>query len=138
MNLEISNSRNSTWKRLKVQYIAVAAAGALAVSTLIGGVAIREQTAPSSTPSQPQVSPRLSLDDVRNTPAQAFIYVVDSAARAEELEFAIAGAAIEDVSGDHREVLLVDSPQDEAELQIRQGELLSVSGTGTTLIDLRR
>jgi hypothetical protein len=138
MNLQISSHKDSAWKRVKTQHIALSAAAALAASALIGGVAVREHNPAGTVPSQPAAPSAGSLNDTRNTPAQALIYVVGNTAHAEELRNAIATAALEDVSGGHREVLHVDSPRAEAELQIRQGELLSVPNTGTILIDLRR
>jgi len=137
MNLGISNGYNSTWKRLKTQHIAVAAAGALAVSALIGGVAIQEQSAAPSTPSQQTARP-VPAFDVAGSVSQALIYVVGSEAEASALRASFVNADYETEANVLRDVIVVNSPEGEAGLQAVQGELLSAGLAGPTLIDLRR
>jgi len=137
MNLGISNGYNSTWKRLKTQHIAVAAAGALAVSALIGGVAIQEQSAAPSTPSQ-QTARSVPAFDVAGIPSQVLVYVVGSEAEASALRASFVSAAYESEENVLRDVMVVDSPQGEAGLQIMQGEIHTAGVTDTTVIDLRR
>jgi hypothetical protein len=134
----ISNGYNSTWKRLKTQHIAVAAAGALAFSALIGGVAIQEQTSAPSAPSQQAARPAPSFD-VAGSPAQVLVYVVGSEAEASALRDSFVGAAYETEDNVLRDVIVVNSPEGEAGLQIMQGELQTAGVTDTTtVLDLRR
>jgi hypothetical protein len=133
----ISNGYNSTWKRLKTQHIAVAAAGALAFSALIGGVAIQEQSSAPSTPSQ-QTARSVPAFDIAGSPAQALIYVVGSEAEASALRASFVNADYETEANILRDVIVVDSPEGEAGLQIMQGDLAAAAHTNTTVVDLRR
>ena len=137
MNLGINNGYNSTWKRLKTQHIAVAAAGALAVSALIGGVAIQEQSSAPSTPSQQAARP-VPAFDVAGSPSQALIYVVGSEAEASQLRASFISADYETEANVLRDVIVVNSPEGEAGLQIMQGELQTAGVMDTTVLDLRR
>ena len=138
MSLEASSSYNRTWKRIRTSHIALAAAAALAAGALIGGVAVKENALAPSTSPAPSRSETFRLDDVVNQPSRLFIYVVDSKAEADRLEMAIASGAIEDTSGNHHQVVLIETSQDEAGLQTIQ-EALQADGTGgTALVDLRR
>jgi len=138
MSLGISSSYNRTWKRIRISHIALAAAAALAAGALISGVAVKENALARSTSQAPSRSETVSLDDVVNKPSRMVIYVVGSKAEAGGLEVAIASAAIEDTSGNHHQVVLVETSQDEAGLQTIQEALHSDGTGGTTLIDLRR
>jgi hypothetical protein len=133
----ISNGYNSTWKRLNTQHIAVAAAGALAFSALIGGVAIQEQGSAPSTPSQQAARP-VPAFDVAGIPSQVLVYVVGSEAEASQLRASFVNADYETEANVLREVIVVHSPEGEAELQIMQGELQTAGVTDTTVVDLRR
>jgi hypothetical protein len=137
MNLGITNGYNNTWKRLKTQHIAVAAAGALAVSALIGGVAIQEQGSGPSTTSQ-QAARTVPAFDVAGSPAQVLVYVVGSEAEASKLRASFVTADYETEANVLRDVIVVDSPEGEAGLQIMQGELQTAGITDTTILDLRR
>jgi len=138
MSLGISSSSNRTWKRIRISRIALAVAATLAAGALVSGVAVKENALAPSTSPAPSRSETVSLDDVVNQPSRMFIYVVGSKAEADRLEMAIASAAIEDTSGNHHQIVLVETSQDEAGLQTIQ-EALHTDGTGRTkLVDLRR
>ena len=136
MNLGTSNGYNNTWKRIKTQHIAVAAAGALAVSALIGGVAIQEQSAAPSTSSQQTARP-VPAFDVAGSPSQVLVYVVGSEAEASALRASFVNAAYESEENVLRDVIVVDSPEGEAGLQTMQGEILTAGLADTTILDLR-
>ena len=133
----INNRQNNTWKRIKTQHVALAGAAALAVSVLIGGIAVQEQSSAPSTPSQQAARP-VPAFDVAGTESQVLVYVVGSESEASALQSAFVSAAYETEENVLRDVIVVNSPEGEAGLQIMQGELLSATGTGTTILDLRR
>ena len=136
MNLGISNGYNSTWKRLKTQHIALAAVAALAASALIGGVAIQDQSSAPGTQSQQTARP-VPAFDVAGSPSQVLVYVVGSEAEASALRASFVSAAYESEENVLRDVIVVDSPEGEAGLQIMQGEVLTAGITETTILDLR-
>ena len=137
MNLGTSTGYNNTWKRIKTQHIAVAAAAALAASALIGGVAIQEQSAAQHEPSQ-QTARTVPAFDVAGSPSQALIYVVGSEAEASALRASFVSADYETEENVLRDVIVVDSPEGEAGLQIMQAEVQTAGVTHTTIVDQRR
>ena len=137
MNNGISNGYNNAWKRIKTQHIAVAAAGALAFSALVGGVAIQEQSSAPNSLSQQTTRPAPS-SDVAGSRSEVLVYVVDSEAQASALQASFVNADQESETNILREVIVVNSPESEAGLQAVQGELLSAGLAGPTVIDLRR
>jgi hypothetical protein len=138
MNLNI-NPQSNTWKRIKTQHIAVAAAAALAASAFIGGVAVQDRTSSPRTPSQQVVNPTgLRLEVVRNVPPGLLLYVVGSEAEAAALQASFSSAAQESETAVTRDIMVVDSSEDEGNLQIAQAEALSGGGISTTFVDLRR
>jgi len=133
MNLGISTQGN-TWKRIKNQHIIAAAGVALAVSAVIGGVAIRDS---GSSSSAPRSAAPASVSQPAPQP-QTFVYVVGSQAEAIELQNAFTGAALESGVDTYRHVMVVDSAETEEGLQIMQGELLQAgTADSVTIVDLR-
>ena len=134
MNLGISNSQVSTWKRIKTQHLIAAAGVALAVSVVIGGVSLRDG---KSTPAAPRSVAPASI--ARQAPLpETFVYIVGSQAEAAELTSGIANASEEVVDSTSRQVFVVDSLKAEADLATMQGELF-LAGTADTvrIVDLR-
>jgi hypothetical protein len=129
MNLGISNSQVSTWKRIKTHHIAVAAGVALAVSAVVSGASIIKDTGSSP-------APRASVPaSFRSVPQpQTFIYVVAGQAEATQLEQGLATASLESGSEFNHTVVVAD-PQNEAAMM---GDLMLAANTSTvTVIDLR-
>ncbi len=134
MNLGISNTQVSTWKRIKTQHIVAAAGVALAVSALVGGLAIRDS---GSSSSSFRAAGQASVSQPAPQP-QTFVYVVGSQAEAGELQNAFSGAELESGVDIYRIVIVVDSAEVEAGLQIMQGELVQAGGSNfVSMVDLR-
>jgi hypothetical protein len=133
MNLGISNTHSTSWKRFKAQQIAAAASVGLAVAAAIGGLTLRDNPAPSS----PRAAAPAPI--ARQAPLpETFVYVVGSQAEAAELTNGIANASEEAVDGASRQIFVVDSLKAEGDLLTMQGELV-LAGTAENVrfVDLR-
>jgi hypothetical protein len=145
------NSQTQTWKR--APYIAAAAALALAIGVVASNVLDTSTMSPpammSDGPAVAPVAPANVETPLFDAPAEAprtIIYVVASEADAftlqqgiQEGEFIYGETAYSD--GITRQVLVVDSAEDEAALSLLDQELyqasLSQPDLGVTLVDLR-
>jgi hypothetical protein len=137
MNFAIGNTQAIGWKRFKVGYVAAAAALALAVTAAVGiAFTLDGGSGPSGSSSTVQPAPR-----PRVQPAQTYIYVVGSQEEAIALESAFNEALALGTTSDLYDVLVVDTPEAEASLQLAQKELadarLPGTPSGVTLIDTR-
>jgi hypothetical protein len=132
MNLGITNSQASTWKRIKTQHIATAASAALLVSALVGGISFRNENSPGVS--------RAGSPVAASQPAQpqSFLYVVGSQAEADALLQGIATGGLDAGDSAYRNVMVVDTPAAAQDLRIMQGELeLSGQANAVTVVDLR-
>jgi hypothetical protein len=130
MNLGISNTQGTTWKRIKTQHIAAAASVGLAVAAAVGGLSLRDSgPAPSNPVSPVSVSRPAPL-------LETLVYIVGNQAEATELQQAFVSAALESDAGVTRQVMVVDSSQAEADLTSLQAELMGANA-GVTIVDLR-
>jgi hypothetical protein len=133
MNLGISNTHSTNWKRFKAQQIAAAASVGLAVAAAVGGLTLRD--------SNPAPGPRSAspASIARQAPLpETFVYVVGSQAEAAELTSGIANASEETGSTANRQVFIVDSLKAEADLVTMQGELaLAGTAENVRIVDLR-
>ena len=134
MNLGISNTQSTNWKRIKTQHVIAAAGVALAVSALIGGISLRES---NPAPSSPRAAAPASI--ARQAPLpETFVYIVGSQAEAAELTSGIANASEEAVDSASRQVFVADSPEAEANLLTMQGEIvLAGTADAVRIVDLR-
>jgi hypothetical protein len=134
MNLGISNTQVSAWKRIKTQHIAAAAGVALVVSALVAGFSLRND---SATPGAPQATAPSTINQPSPQP-QSFVYVVGGQAEAEALVPGLATSAQERGDGAYASIMVVDSLAAERDLQIMLGELeLSGQAGAVTVVDLR-
>jgi hypothetical protein len=137
MNFAIGKTQATGWKRLKVGYVVAAAALALAVTAAVGIAFARDGgSGPSAAPSIVQPAPQARLQ-----PPLTYIYVVSSQEEAIPLETMLDEARTLAITNDLYEVLVVDTPEAEASLQLAQKELadagLPGTPSGVTLVDTR-
>jgi hypothetical protein len=124
MNLGISNTHSTSWKRFKAQQIAAAASVGLAVAAAVGGLTLRDS---NPAPSSPRAAAPASI--ARQAPLpETYVYIVGSQAEAAELTSGIANASEEAVDGASRQVFVVDSLKAEHDLLTMHGELVLAGG----------
>jgi hypothetical protein len=133
MNLGISSTQVSTWKRIKSQHLIAAAGIALAVSVTVAGVSIRDG---SRSPSGPRVAPPAASQQ-QSRPAETLLYIVGSQADATSLYAAFNEAASLENDDAVRHVVVAGPGLGQAELYTLEGELYSALLAGVTIIDLR-
>jgi hypothetical protein len=135
MSFISSTTFPTAWRRIKGGYVALAAAAALAVTAAVGfAFTLDGASGPSTSSSTVQPASRLRVQ-----PAQTYIYVVDSQEEAIALEMAFNEALALGTTSDFYDVLVVDTPAAEANLQLAQKELADTGlpGTGVTFVDTR-
>jgi hypothetical protein len=137
MSFISSTTFPTTWRRIKGGYVGLAAGAVLAVTAAVGiAFTLDGGSGPSSSSSTVQPAPR-----VRVQPAQTYIYVVGSQEEAIALEMAFNEALALGTTSDLYKVMVVDTPEAEARLQLAQKELtdagLSGNSVGVTLVETR-
>lgn len=129
------------WKQVNLQLVSFAGGLALASVAVIGGSEILRDRGSSnergslSAPQAERLSPQ--FDTAAADSPLNFVYVVGSQSEAETLERAFATEALVDSGVSERDVMVIDSPQEEAALFLASGELAQVDDGGVTLVDLR-
>jgi len=138
MSIDFGSRYLGSSKRVAAEQIAMAAAGALAFSLLVGGVAMRESsttvsiTQPRSRAENPYA--RQLAAPISSRPSVT-IYVVESAAEAQLLQAGIASVAGPDVTGHVMQVFVADTPEQIDLLELLQNELGQLDNT--RVVDLR-
>jgi hypothetical protein len=137
MSFISSTTFPTTWRRIKGGYVALATAAALAVAAAAGiAFTLDGGSGPSSSSSTVQPASRMRVQ-----PAQTYIYVVGSQKEAIALEMAFNEALALGTTSDLYDVLVVDTAEAEARLQLAQKELAEVGLPGTpsgvTFVDTR-
>ena len=137
MSIDFGSRQFDSGKRVAAQQLAMAAAGALAFSLLVSGVATRE----NSTAMSLSQSPRSAESVHRQLPALTWsqpattIYVVESEADAQLLQAGIASVAGTDVTGHLMQVVVAGTPEQIELLVLLQSELGQLDNT--SIVDLR-
>jgi hypothetical protein len=137
MNFAIASTHAIGRKRLTLRYVAAAAALALAITAAVGIAFTWGGGSGSSGPTSisrpaPQSGFRAS---------QTYVYVLGSQEEAVELESALNEAGTLAITNDLYEVLVVDTPEADASLQLAQKELADAGlpgiPSGVTFVDTR-
>jgi hypothetical protein len=137
MNFAIGNTQAISWKRFRVGYVAAATALALAVTAAVGIAFTWDgDSGRSAAPSTVQSSPQARVEA-----PHTYIYVVSSQKEAIALETAFNEALALGTTSNFYDVLVVDTPEAEARLQLAQKELaeagLPGTPSGVTFVDTR-
>jgi hypothetical protein len=137
MSFISSTTFPTTWRRIKGGHVALAAAAVLAVTAAVGiAFTLDGGSGPSSSSSTVQPAPR-----AREQPSLTYLYVVGSQEEAVELESALNEARTLAITNDLYEVLVVDTPEADASLQLAQKELADAGlpgiASGVTFVDTR-